>query len=259
MIKSHKYLPKGHMKPFSLIIDNKNFTYVLNAKSNKIQLENIKYVNVELGFFTDEVEENLNKHVESKFFSLRDLIIKYSKDNVLKNFALTIKQSATVLNYLEFSMMRNKKNLESVNRESFSSLIFDGYTNNSLVDLRLEQVITNNFFSNTMPLVVENFTSSNFILPSTTFAPFFNNLNNFKNSNILYVIPISPKIAYLLVNKKDYDDFFAENNSSYCMFENDNVIKQINKFAFMSCKEIEDISELFFVSINIEDLECLLQ
>jgi len=255
-IKSHVQLAKGHMKPFSFIENKVKKVYCLDLKNRCITSKNIKNVNVIKGYFSSEIEFKLNSEIESKFFSFRNEMIKMTQG--VKSISFDEIKHMVVLNYLDVLFLRSNFVLNEYNKNSLLSPILGDISHNFLLQYRFDDSGYVSIFKDYRVISVYNKTKINFVLPAFGFYELkyqFKDINNLWG--IHFILPITPIIAFLFIDKRDYKKYLEDHSGSINInLENEEDIYLMNKLAFEFEKAI---NKKFLVSKTKEELEMLLK
>lgn len=231
-LNSHTQLPKGHMKPFSNQIENWYETYYLDLLNKRISIRDIKDVNVIRGYYDNQTEKSLNDLIECRFFNLRDEMIKMIEGKKAINF--DIKKHRIVINYIDVLFLRSKFAINGYNKNSLISPVFGNMSHNDFIKFRLMNIENNLMFKNYRILTIANKTNANFVLPAFGFIAtqsLYSEIND--SGGLHFILPITPKLAYLLIDKNDYKLYLEiHDNSINLNIEKEVDIFYINQYAY---------------------------
>lgn len=252
MRKSHVQIAKGHMKPFAF--REGKMVNVLDISEKVIYESDINFLDTRFGFYDDNVETAMNDVYENRFFSLRQKIVSFF-DRKINRIKIENKDRKTIIDYLNLSILRSKTTLKQVNEGSVVAKILGDFSNNELVKARLIGVLKESLFVDYGVMILKNDTDTNFVIPSNSYY-FARNVYKSKiSADFLIIIPITPKIAFLLFPYFENLSFFDENKGFYMTIKENDDINIFNKMALTT--EIEYDSK-FIVSITRSELETLL-
>lgn len=255
MKNSHIQLSKGHMKPFSSGTDV--FTvFKLDIESKVIEECDIKYIDTELGHYSDVTETAMNNEFENRFFSLRQRLVDLFEGKKTR-VVVREKDRITIINFVNLAILRSKKTLDIVNESSVSAKILGGFNNDFLVSSRIDGILKENAFENYQVLVLKNNSCVNFVLPANSYYFTTNLYRTHIAAEFLVVIPLTPKISLLLLPYENNRNFIEESRDVYMNVDEENDIKIYNRLALQT----ELLSDRKFIisktkSELIELLEC---
>lgn len=254
MKRSHVQLSKGHMKPFSSLIENDYMTFKLDLDSRTISLENIKFIDTVYGFYSDFIEDEMNRKYENKFFSLKNLLINVIEKEGASKVRFGKNEQNIIIEYLNLAILRSQKTVDSVNDKSLAAIIVGGFSNNDLMKAKLSGNLSEKIFGDYSALIIKNDTEINFVLPASSYyySPKIN--KEFTETEFNLFIPISPKLAYMLLLKSDFDSFNKNHGFSYLIMNNATDIEFLNERAYRS--EVHG-NRKFIVSKTRQELEKL--
>ncbi len=255
MKSSHIQLSKGHMKPFSSIVDGDCMTFLLDVNSKNISLENIKFVDTTKGFYDDNIEDEMNKQYESKFFSLRDRLINVIEKKTKTEIKFGKKEQNIILDYLNLAALRSKATIDLINQKSIAAFFLGDFSNNDLMNAKLAGALSERIFSDYSALIVKNDTEINFVLPANSYYYSKKIHEEFIETEFNLFIPISPKLSYMLLLKSDFDAYIKKRGFTYLVMNNWRDIEYLNERAYRS--EVY-FNKKFIVSKSRQELEKLL-
>ena len=157
------------MKPFSSIVDGDCLTFLLDVNSKNISLENIKFVDTTKGFYDDNIEDEMNKQYESKFFSLRDRLINVIEKKTKTEIKFGKKEQNIVLDYLNLATLRSKATIDLINQKSIAAFFLGDLSNNYLMSAKLAGALSERIFSDYSALIIKNDTAIHFVLPANSY------------------------------------------------------------------------------------------
>jgi hypothetical protein len=251
MKNSHIQLPKGHMKPFSYE-KTIECVYTLDVKTNAIHESDIKYLDTEMGFYSDDVETAMNDQYESKFFSIRSRLVDLF-NNKIKHYHFDEDERKVIINYINLSILRSKKSLDIVNEESIWAQITGGFSNNDLVLTRLNGILKSNMLEEMVIRIIKNNSDTKFVLPSCSFYYTDHLFESFIIAEYLVVMPVTPDIAFLLIPQTNNEEFLSS-FKGYIILDESKDIKYLNEQALIT--EIET-DKKFIVSKTKKELKIL--
>ena len=253
-INSHVQIPKTILEEFSFreIEFNKNnqpvpidFVYCLGLDCKAITKENIKTLNTIEGYYSSEMETFLSI-IEGQTGEIKKEAKRFYNNNISQ---YNINQDM-VKNFARFAFLRSKLTLNEANRPTNASYILNilGYnTNKSQEDLLMHPEALQGAFDNYDVTVFENHSKVDLVVPRNCI---YN--SEFICGNVVWVMPFSPRLAFILVNKQDscHNEKGSVPNSG-----EDEFIRIMNRHA-LEC-EIK-MNNCFIVAKREQELEELL-
>jgi len=252
MKNSHIQLAKGHMRPFSNK-ETSEFVYRLDIKSNSIDKVDIKILDTSMGFYSDVVETAMNDQYENQFFSIRKRLVEFFEKKRERLF-LDDNDRKTIIRFINLAILRSEKSLRIVNETSITTKILGNLTNNDLVRARLSGILKENAFDEYAILIIKNNTEKNFVLPSNSYYFVTNLYKSFIVAEFLILIPLTPKIAILLLPFKNNHKFLSEQKDMYMIIDKVDDIAILNKYALQTELEYD---KKFIISKTKNELEVL--
>lgn len=255
MKKSHIQLSKGHMKPFSTIVNGDYLSFLLDVNSKNISLENIKLIDTISGFYDDNIEDEMNKQYESKFFSLRNHLINVIERKTEIQVKFGKKEQNIILEFLNLAILRSKETIDLVNRESIAAIFLGGLSNNDLMNAKFTGILSERIFTEYSALIIKNNTAIDFVLPANSYYYSKKIHKEFTETEFNLFIPISPKLSLLLLLNCDYNTYIKNHGFAYLVMNNSRDIEYLNERAYRS--EVH-FNKKFIISKSRKELEALL-
>lgn len=247
-IKSHIQMPKSIMKSFSHKGDGRQ-VYYLDLKDNSIKVEKINTLGTALGYYSEETENHLADEVETPLGNLTKKARDFSNNKISK-IEIGFDDETIIKKYIQYSLVRSKKVLDIMNRESKLSFLWNGY--------RTEHIFkyTNlpndfDFFEDYRVTILSNLTKSNWVCPRNCFI---SGIVDGKKTK--YIIPVNEKIAFLLIDKNEFELMKKASNASYYAVCDVELVENYNMRAYY---EEKHFNNSFLISKDEETLIRLLE
>jgi hypothetical protein len=254
-ISSHVQIPKSILKSFSFrekerLENNKiikrDFVYCLDLCCQTIKKEDIKELNAVKGYYSPEMEVFLDSSIEQPLGEImknakcfyKDKIDKFDFDsNAVRNFACYA--------FLRGKLIINIANEPNVFTELLNAL---GYsTNKTHEDILRHPKALLGAFDKFDVTVFENHSEIGLVAPRNCI---YN--TEYKDRSVIWVIPFSPKLAFMLTDKKSANCF---EEGAVLNSTDEELIRTMNRHA-LEC-EIKTNNE-FIISKSIQELEELI-
>lgn len=246
-VKSHIQAPRCILSKF--VNTNLGKVYYLDIERGYIGLCGTKKIGQELGWYSDEIEAKLNKSVESPLSKICNNILGFMNGEIdtLKMMPADVE---IIKGYFITSIGRSDCIDKSFAEDRFVKELYDVQGRHDLmVNLSLDVAKANKQKVNELQCgLYDNRTSSYFILPRNCFYAVTDN----NVSEIIYVMPISPKVAIGLFSESYCDMYQSFKDERIIRIEDDNTIKYMNARAFQY--EVV-LNGKFLVSPKKEELE----
>ena len=198
--KSHIYISKGILRKF----ENENHhIFYITGDYKKIFYAYPKSFNIELGHFTSENEDILNKLSEDKFIRLVSNISKLIKEK--KSIILTNEERTIILRYLTYQIIRNDYIYEYLNKK-FDSSIFIKLLKNIFVNEESKYNIVWNAVKDCNIQLMINTNKNGFLLPITSTIT----LNSTSKNDYVLILFASPNIAFNFFSNELFQDPIME-------------------------------------------------
>jgi len=254
-INSHIQIPKAILRNFSFReyktnengrIVKRDVVYFLDLNRQVIQKGNIKSLGTVEGYYSAEMENYLGTYVEGPLGSLmkdakqfhQDKISKYEIDyNIIKNFARYA--------FLRSGLVLNKVNKPNAVKSALGALGYN--TEKTQEDLLKHPEALQGIFDNYDVNVFENNSAVDLVAPRNCIY----DMRHDKSGNIIWFIPFSPRLAFVLIDKQDAP---AEKGSVFTS-NDDQIIRNMNRHA-LKC-EVE-ANNSFIASQRKQELEELM-
>lgn len=242
------------MKPFS----NKKTAecvFRLDVKSNSIDECDIKVLDTCRGFYSDVVETAMNDQYENQFFSIRKKLVDFfgKKKEI---FHFDDNDRKIVIRFINLAILRSEKSLNIVNETSITTKILGNMSSDDLIRARLSGILKENAFEDYAVLIIKNNTERNFVLPSNSYYFLSNIYKSFIVAEFLVLLPLTPKIAILLLPFKNNHRFLSEQKDIYLIIDEINDIAIFNQYALKTELEYD---KKFIISKTKSELEDLLK
>lgn len=186
--KSHIYIPKGILRKFE---DERHQIFFIFDDYKKIFSAYPKSFNTEVGHFSNDNEDILNKLSENKFISLISKISKNINEN--KDVYLSDEDRLVVLKYLTYQFIRNDYLYDYVN--SINQVKFPiKELKNFMVSKESKYNIVWDVVKDLSVQMMVNTTKSKFLMPITSTIT----LNSDSQNDFVLILFATPSIAFNL-------------------------------------------------------------
>lgn len=227
-INSHIALTKKQLEYFSFREGSFVNVYSLNLISNEIKKEKIKYANTQEGYYHNSTESRMNREVEDKFHKLIKKITKnLNTDDQVKLFKNDID---VIKKFLNLSLYRNKTNIDLINEESITSKILGNVDHDFIIDMFLNGHY-GDLYEGLTPLLLLNKTDNDLVITSSSLygaGPYYKNGDK---NRFTIIFPISPKIAFYLVDDIDLNYLKISTFYPLMTLEKNEMVSLYNRYA----------------------------
>lgn len=237
MVNSHKQTPESLLKNFSyrVIETNKDgrpvksqYVFCLNLHTKDIAPANIKTLNAEFGYYSDEAERRLSE-IESSFGQCVTDIQNFIKANFNKtdNSFDIFQYEQTVKDFVYYSMARAKSFINRIQSKSVFYPFFPDYFSHSNIINKSGQTFEKLKLLDDYALTVALSEHYNFVLPKYCWYGGFIN-------NETITLPITPNLAFILFPRKNLSDFLMPTKElGIVTFEKEDI-QIANRIALMN-------------------------
>ncbi len=218
--KSHIQMPKQILKNFQ---DENATVYYYDVQSKIIKKGRAKTLNREEGYYSNEIEDFLNKEIEDKLGKLIQYIINNTDIHgfcpVPPNF------QKIVFNYMASLFSRSKKTVKDL-VETFPKLrsLSDQEIHDFVAANGIDAVIETGVFDDFVPKVLYNISQEEFVLPLC-------GIYGYKTSSRCVLAPIRPDMAFVLLEKKLFENDKGEKCSTCFLVKKEEEMRFFNKKA----------------------------
>ena len=244
VVKSHIQLPKVILKDF---VSTDKKLYYLDPISNEIKSSSVAVFNRRLGHYKLEFEEYLSKEYENITGKIKKILIDFLEKGI-KQIDLTI-YSKNMKELFSIAVYRNPNFVEMVNQKTvFSKIFYNGFTTETII-LASKDMGKFDMFPEEKIFICFNKTKKGFITCKANFAEI-----SIDNGNRACIMPLSPKIALMLVPHNYYEKVINENGmGAYMIVNEEKDILVINKLIYRYAKTLKDES-VIGIKRDLEEL-----
>ena len=264
MINSHIQITKAILKNFSRHHEEhrEKRIYYLDLKDGEIKTGNPKKVGVKKGYYSEKLENDLSKYVESDFITVVNKVREFAR-NKKQGMILQFSDIDKIKQFFVYSILRSPYMLKEVNKKLLScgivishenlirTIQYDNELRRYCIEYVNEYVVT----------ICENKSNLNFVVPMNCFyykiprliVPMNDKIMMYKPSLIL--MPVTPKIAIMLIHKSRRDTAYLKPKTfATFIMEKDEEVQSYNKMALEMEKKY---SNMFVVAKEKQELEYL--
>lgn len=222
-VNSHIQIPNCILKNFRSPQSGKVF--YLNLDTGHIGACGSASLGTELGYYSDEMEQYLNKEIELPFSRLTAEVISFVSEEKEK-LNLPVEVETSFKKYITASMARSKFVLDIFMKGSFTSALVDMQTNHGdvvFISTKKNEGIHPSIQNHKMKVIV-NSTNWQFVVPRNCFYSVRRG-----NTNTVWIIaPISP-LCVLALAPEDY--YASTEEGILYQIKDQNEIIEMNKHA----------------------------
>ena len=224
-INSHIQMPKGVLKKF---VNQSNSLYYYDITTKAIKKGTPKSLNTQENYFNADMEEFLNKKIETPFLK----VLRYIENHIDNDiFSLPDDFIHSIKEYFNALLARNPKMCDdSIESTSLAKFFLNQQSQHILTVLSaLEIIEKQNMFGDYSITFIKNNTQLPFILPIMGMYSYTTN-----NGEKKIILPITEKIAILMIDNNfltNYVDstgcriLFEINNQDDIIFYNQYALK----------------------------------
>lgn len=233
-VNSHVQVPKCILKEFSSKEQNNKLNYI-SLDTHTIKSESPKKFNTVYGYYSKMFEDYLNINYESKIGVIKTKLKKFinQEENKvdLTEFVKDIKEIFMIQVY------RNPNFVSEFNDESISSKLVNGYSTEDIVSFH-NMFKYSNMLDKKMVTVVINETLEGLVTTRSTLSSII-----IDDNNEMIIMPLSPKFAIALVEKKYfYEKNIKGNIFRYMKINDTKELRELNKWIFCQSKRYKNES-----------------
>lgn len=215
MVKSHVQIPRSVLNHF---VDKYKKIYYVNPEKSIIRSAYPKSYNTEFGYYSPYFEEYLSK-IESQLGETAKIISDFANENletlVLDNIYSRVRK------FIEMALFRNPEFVKKINEQRLKGKINGGWRPEQLAYMLSKIHI--DYLKDMKIFIMVNNTSAGFVIPKSMFS------NIIVGSFNGMILPLTPKVAILIVPKEYYDIKTKEyGEDSYIKIEQVDVLNRIN-------------------------------
>lgn len=227
--KPHIQLPKQILKSFSHKTRDGRKVYYLDLNKNVISEEKINVLGTaEVGFYSEAIESLLSE--KENFFGLRANELKDFWKAKTKTLTLSVDMQKDIFRFFDMLYVRSKDFTRLYNQNSQVSMFLGNIARADVVAAyysgRAPGVFEDVISSTHRISLLINKTNSNFVVP----------MNGYYFCSNDAVLPISPKITIILIQKDDE----RLKDADYGIITSEKTINTLNKCAYKTEKEMND-------------------
>lgn len=242
VVNSHVQLPLLLLKNFRTGDD----LYILTPNDKTIKRKSARKYNTIIGYYSKWFEDYLSNNYES---IISELIYKIEPFVYRKVDEIELENLSEKINKLFFmALFRNPNEIKEINKNSYTSILFDGGIKPEDVALTCEKMAMD-ILKKYKPLLVVNTLSENFV----TIKCLFSGLS-LKEGNFLFA-PLHPKFGIAMVSEDYYSQIIKESgNGTFIVVNTIEGLYKINQNIYHSAL----VNDTEVIGIK-EDLENLLK
>ena len=223
-VNSHIQIPNCILKQFRS--PKSKTVYYLDLNELRIRSCSSRLLGAEYGYYSKEIEDYLNKEIESPISKLVEEINEFVKKRKQK-IVITDEQENTVKKYMTASMARSQLCLNSFMKASFSAALFDPQANHDSV-VRLSTLQNGGIspvIKNHEVHLIVNKSDRSFVVPRNCFYSYE------RKNRTCYALPVSPICVIALVPEDYPTDYIAEEACYLYVIDNPEIVKEFNCLA----------------------------
>jgi hypothetical protein len=247
-VNSHIQITKSLLRGFSHDTDGGEKVYYLDLSDNAIKEEKIKTLGTEYGYYNEDIEKFLSKEVECKIGDISKLFKDFSKQKN-KQLIITTEEKECINEFFKYSLIRSTYTIKAVNKASFFSKSFNGYTTNDIFQFANDSILVN-FFEKFDSDILLNKSNVEFVIPRNCF---YSAMVTDKPTK--YVLPINSRTAFILINKCELSNFIIDGKHHYLQISDDDVVNSFNKRALVDEKFFNNAFVVANRKKELEDLQ----
>lgn len=223
-INSHIQIPKCVLKQFEN--ENHELFYFDKNKYNKMAPINkgrAKSLNTQIGYYSDDTEDALNRNIETPLGRLLKLI--NESDFNAENVDLPTNSEAIIRNYAYSLLCRSQQLLKALSKKSVYFQFFSNERDKHDIAVinGMNSAIKTDYFGGWHLALILNKTKAPFVLPLYGVFSF-----NDKNNQSLQ-IPLTPKISAMLIDGNQFKELFSKNTTPTISLFDEQQIFTINQ------------------------------
>jgi hypothetical protein len=246
-IYSHIQITKSLLGGFSHNSNEGRKVFYFDIQDKKIKEEKISKLGTEKGYYSGELEEYLNKNIESKIGDVAKRFKEFGKQKD-GDLIITSEDNVNIKRFFLYSLIRSSLIVRHANKASIIAPLLGGYKANDVIPFIINNKIDDpfeNYFTN----ILLNESSVEFVIPRNCIYSLITHENPTR-----YILPINPKVAFILMHEKEIADFNCGDKSYYLKIDSDDLVKDFNKRALFD--EIQ-FNNQFVVAKRKRELEDL--
>lgn len=191
-ILSHVQIPNGILKYFRDEADPGKRVWYLDISSGQILQKASNRLGTQKNLYNSKTEEFWNSEIESKITDLNAKVRKYCSQNALPS--ISSEDAAVCKRYVKAAMIRSNLAYDTFKATSLTADMCSGQDNHAMVSYfgMLKNGTIDSELEKMDVTVLVNKTGRNFVVPRNCFYYVF------QHDESRMIVPISPKIAYLL-------------------------------------------------------------
>jgi len=247
--KSHIQITRALLKNFS----HKSFingkpegrkAFYLDLKDNQIKEEKINILGTEEGYYSAEMENYLSKNVESKFGVIMRNAFDYTNGKI-ERFTI---DSVIIKTFFLYSILRSNYIFNKVNndRSALAKLLLPPISHEEIL---LHPEAAEGAFSDYFANIFFNDSTTDLVIPKNCVYQVA-----YKSGNACAFLPITPKIAFILMQNNDNDEMF---HGDSMLAANTSEESLINIFNEKALEYEQNWSNKFIVASRTIELEYL--
>lgn len=224
--KSHIQITKALLKNFShkSFIDGKpegRKAFYLDLKDNQIKEEKINVLGTEEGYYSAEMENYLNKNVESKFGEIMKNALDYTNGKI-GQFPIN---SVIIKTFFLYSILRSNYIFNKVNndRSKLAKLLLPPISHEEIL---LHPEAAEGAFSDCFANIFFNDSTTDLVITKNCVYQVA-----YKSGNACAFLPIAPKVAFILMHNNDNDGIFHGNGMLAANTSEESLINVFNEKA----------------------------
>jgi len=206
-MRSHIQIPNGVLKQFRNTESNKVF--YLSLKDWKIHAVTSKKLGTADDYYSTDVEELLNKEIETPYLSLANKFLEFFHDDNQHCLQISITEEERLKRFVKIALCRSELARDSVVKNSYTHFLFsDQKKHDLLIESTLASIDKQFSFLNEYKMIALKNTSVTFFVvgQNCVYSIESNNYN-------CYVVPVSPQIALALL-PEEYGGIFLDSQDN---------------------------------------------
>lgn len=243
-INSHIQITQAILKGFAHRSEDGYKVFYLDLSDNNIKEEKINKLGTELNYYDADVEKFLNDEVENKIGELIKQMKDFEKGKYVK-FIFTPEIHVIIRRFFKYSFIRSTKIVKIANKKSELASVLGLCTTNNIIKF-VDDSILDPFYNSYDSDIIINSSKVEFVAPRNCFYSIHT-----EGKFAKYVLPISPKIGFILIRKSELNCVYINGQHHYMNITDDEIARGFNKNALLS--ELEFNND-FIVANNKTEL-----
>ena len=220
VVDSHVTIPQSFLNLFGHKEKDGFYVDYIDYKDSMIKSKKAKEYGTIYGYYDKIIEDRLSSVFETNIGIVRKKLFEFYKGNI-KTMELSDRKE--IMDFVDITSFRNPKTIEEFNKISLTSVLTGGYDQNYILDIIMTGKYPNIYKDLEINFII-NKTDANFIINDTL-------ISNIRvdNGNEIIIIPISPKIAIVLMEKDYFKKYMINGYFYYMRIDNPKEVEEINQ------------------------------